>query len=652
MEMSDYIIEMPPPISITPNESGNLGEYERVLAEIYSKTTYSENELASLYLPEKLSPVDLANRLRVPLKSNVLQDIDLSLTPYLIDPISLIGDPISRFIAMIAPTQSGKTVFLQVAVAHTIDQNPGTLIYILPDENNGKAAMKEKIIGMIEETDWLMAHVTKKMSVTKIELDNMTIWPGWAGSLGTLSSKPAKVIILDEVRLMPLTIKQESNAIKLAEDRLTTFAEFGQANCYVVSTPSVKGDLIYSQMEVRGTLTVHWMVKCKDCYRHFQADFFKHMKWDIGADDAFIQCPFCKNKLEEGKHKRILNSSGGYGTNKMSGAKELPSIKSTRQERMVFRFDSLVSPFRSTHKIVTEFYRTKGIISDYKNFWQGWLAKFWENDVSKTSEKGLKSRIKKGHIKGDVPLGTKFLTAGVDCQDDGFYVTVFAWVGEKECYLVDGFKIEIDMHQAAWKKVRETLKLRLDERTWNGWAVCAWGIDVGDTEFLRLLMDATSEFTKCYRIVGKVQNQTATIVYKKDTDTYRINKDPYLEETEKHQLTDQFHLYENIEDDFILQYIGARKTEEIHPKTGLTIVVWKKVGQNDYRMAAVYAYECLDFTIFETFTLRDMLNKDGYINNPAIKRIKVKTTKISESTNSGIPDYKPMKTSDYWEDIL
>jgi phage terminase large subunit GpA-like protein len=101
-----------------------------------------------------------------------------------------------------APTQSGKTVFLQVAIADMIDQDPGPAMYILPDENTSEKLLQEKIIDVINSSPFLTAHKTSRVwdiNKSEIYLDNMSIRPAWAGSLATISSLPEKRVFLDDV---------------------------------------------------------------------------------------------------------------------------------------------------------------------------------------------------------------------------------------------------------------------------------------------------------------------------------------------------------------------------------------------------------------------------------------------------------------------
>ena len=301
----------------------------------------SQGELDILYLPKRLSALEVCDKIRIPQKSNFMNKIDIALTPYLKLPISLIGKSSVQYIFIIAPTQSGKTVFLQVSVADCIDQDPGTLVYILPDEKSGRKAIKEKIIGMIRETPELYKHVgsVRDLSTTGIHLDNMSIYPGWAGSLATMSSIAAKKVIWDEIRLMELSKGNESNALKLGSDRLTTYLHLGLGQGYGVSTPSIEGDLLHQQLDVPGTLVAKWAVQCTNCGKVQILDFFTHI-----SKDGLCLCLSCKNPFRDDDNKKQTNSTGRYVIeDKERGLLDLPN---DIPQRVVFWFTSMDIPFR------------------------------------------------------------------------------------------------------------------------------------------------------------------------------------------------------------------------------------------------------------------------------------------------------------------
>jgi len=261
-----------------------------------------------------------------------------------------------------------------------IDQDPGPALYILPDEKTGKRHFQKKVVDIVKESPDLAFHLTqykKDVSKAGLELENMTVYLGWAGSLATLSSFAMKRVFLDEVRLMPLTQGAESNAIKLAGDRLTTYMDMGLAQGYMVSSPSVEGDLLHQQLGINGTTVLYWKVPCPHCGKYQYLRFFTHIKFDAKKEQAFCHCQFCDGIFTDSDRKMSWNDEGVWAPESANVSENgLCETDVGLKERVFFRYNSLVSPFRSFQQIWREFMQTKDKLHDYKNFWQCWLAEF------------------------------------------------------------------------------------------------------------------------------------------------------------------------------------------------------------------------------------------------------------------------------------
>lgn len=578
---------------------------------------FSRAELDELYLPERLSPLVVAEKIRLSPDSNVLSEIDLELTPYLKLPISLIGVNRFEWIFILAPTQSGKTVFLQTAIADTIDQDPGTLIYVLPDQVLAKKSVKEKLISMIKWTPDLAKHATDRfsLSMTQVTLDHMTIYPAWGGSLATLSSIPAKRVILDEVRLMPLEIGNESNAIKLAADRLTTYKAMSLAQGYAVSTPSIEGDLLHQQLSVSGTTVLRWNVVCQNCGKVQVLDFFTNMFYK--DNKAYCKCKACGHLFDDSDKKRKMNSTGFYT---ISGSSEPVNFDNLKGNRIFFWYDSLVSPFRSFDAIYTEFFQSKDKVHDYKNFIQCWLARFWVNDVSKTSVANLKTCFIEEPM-GLVPDWTKVITAGVDTQDEGFYLVVRAFGSARRSRVLKVMYIPCSMHIADFEMIYEKLSYEIEQAVFsdkNGrkWKIAMWAIDTGGHR-TKQVYAACDLMDRVIKVKGSSPKQMTTIKYNSEINLYLVKTNEYLEETE--ELANigggLFELPATVGDDFMNQWCNKRKVKEKNKKTGVETVIWKNIGQNDYRMADIHSFICLDIPT-DIGTFRSEIEKDGFQYNP------------------------------------
>ena len=572
-----------------------------------------QEELSWLQIPERIPAIEVANKIRFPLKSNVLSRVDFNLTPYLKEPISLIGDSKVRYIGIVAPTQSGKTVFLQVALADMIDQDPGSALYILPDEKMGKKTLQEKIIAIIKESPSLAKHMTgraRDISRTSVALDHMTIYPGWAGSLASLSSFPMKRVFWDEVRLMPLTTGAESNAIKLGGDRLTTYFDMGIGQGYMVSSPSVEGDLLHQQLSIKGTEVKVWQVPCLSCGTFQQLDFFKNVKYDKKNFRPRCLCKNCGKEFKDDDKKVSWNTLGKYVS---TGSPKLAA------DRVFYRWDSMVSPFRSFTAIWNEFIQTKDKLHDYKNFYQCWLGKFWVDDISKTNAISLKERCLNYNTQ-TVPEGVKLVTAGIDTQDNGFVVEVRGFGTGKCSWLIDQFFISCDMSTSTDAEIIKLFTRDIFSRVYlkedgEQWAISIAAIDSGGHRTLELYR-VIHHFPKLFMIKGRnTQNTTIVMSAKATVPLYLVRTHEYLQETEDLAASSLFFLPQNITEDYCNQFCNIRKTLKLNKVNGDKQITWKKVGRCDYRMACVHTFICLDI-VTDRGVLRHEVEKEKFEFNP------------------------------------
>lgn len=594
------------------------------------------------------------------MKSNILDTIDLTLTPYLKTPISLIGDTRIQWIIALAPTQSGKTVLLQVAVADAVDQDPGPMLYLLPDENMGKKNLQEKVINMLVASPELATHFTgriRDLSKSGIELDNMTIMPGWAGSLATTSSIPQKRVCIDEARLMKLTVGNESNAIQTGEDRLTTYFKMGLGQGYIVSSPSVEGDLLNNQLDVANTSVWRWKVPCPNCSKFQVLDFFKNIVWSEKEERARCLCQFCGAEFTDKNDKRDWNNMGVYcrlienEDGKWEdtyideeGNAEYPFEISSR---MAFWWGSMDSPFRTFHMIWNKYVQTKDKLHDYKHFIQCWLAQFWQEDVSKTSISHLKTHCKP-YDKGDVPSQVKVLTLGIDTQDDGLYCVVRGFGAKKYSALIDEYFISCPIDDTSETELIKIItrdvmgKIYLGEN--SSWTIGLAAIDTGGHRTKELYRLAAN-FPKLLLIKGR-DTQNTRYSYNKELNLYLVRTCEYLEETEIKCNSDEFVLPRNVSNDYLMQFCNSRKVKEYNKRTGEEKVIWKKIGRNDFRMADVHAWICLDIPTSRG-VFRNEVEKEEFKYNPFSEKQEL-AKKRSERIYKDDDEQGFVNTNNWW----
>jgi phage terminase large subunit GpA-like protein len=633
----------------------------RVKKTIKKKFKLSRKEAKLFSLPERFPATEVVNFVKISGTTNIMDRISLDLTPYIIDPLSLVGVRGIETVGIIGPTQGGKSVFLQLVVADTISQDPGTLIYTFPDEKSAKKAIEDKIVGMVKRTPELWDKVaepkSKNLSVSLMRFVDMIIQPAWGGSLGTLSSTPAKRAIIDEARLLPLAIGAESNVFELLRDRLTTFLQKGMGQLFPVSTPSVEGDLLHQQTEKPFTTVLHLHSQCPNCNKYQVLDFFKNVKWDQpDASDAKCYCKYCgEPSFVDDDQKIGWNINSKYAPFDPNGANWegqtfIPDKHQFigRNKHVYFWFNSLNSPFRSFTRIAQKFLEVRAKPHDYKNFIQAWLAQFWKISTSNLTSQALKER-RIDLPRGVVPHWCKVITAGADTQDNGFYVTFRAHGSCRQTHLIDHVFIPCDMNSTIVKDVAKTLREQVEERVFSSeegekWQVGRWSFDTGGHRENEM-KSVVEYLSKATRIKGRNSQQAVSLQPSSNIPGLWFARTyEYLESTENECTKKYWTLHSDIDDDYSSQFLAAKKIVEFDKKTNIKKVTWGKDGQTDYRMAEIHNFITLDLP-FSNSTLRRYLEEEGWKYNPydLTRRSNESEKREIESTNGLEGSYYSME---------
>jgi hypothetical protein len=226
--------------------------------------------------------------------------------------------------------------------------------------------------------------------------------------------------------------------------------------------------------------------------------------------------------------------------------------------------------------------------------------------------------------------------AGVDTQDNGFYVTVRAFGDQRRTRVVTSFFIEHSMHIATGESIHELFKAQIEDVVYSTargekWKIAMWAIDTGGHR-TKQVYEACDLCERVVKVKGSTPLQSVTIKYNSDINLYLVRTYEYLEETEllSELGGSLYELPSNISEDFLYQWCNIRKVKERNKKTGDEKTIWKKVGQCDYRFADIHSFICLDIeTDFGTF--RTELEKDDFKYNPYEFKLKVEEKQIQEN---------------------
>jgi hypothetical protein len=231
------------------------------------------------------------------------------------------------------------------------------------------------------------------------------------------------------------------------------------------------------------------------------------------------------------------------------------------------------------------------------------------------------------------------LTCGIDTQDTGLYCVTRGWGSEKKTILIDEFFLRCDKQEQYTDDARE-LKILFERdifgRIYRGigkqWKVAVTAIDTGGHR-TRAVYLAGSNFRRLIMVKGASRLQNATITFSKVDGLYLVRTDEYLEETDQRANSHDFILPDNVSKDYLSQFCNKRRVELQNKKTGELTVIWKQIGQCDFRMAEVHAFICLDIPS-DRGVFRARIEEPDFKFNPVEENLGIQQVL---STSSDLP---------------
>ncbi len=399
-------------------------------------------------------------------------------TPYLAGIMDASFHPAVRRIVICAAPQTGKSESVYNCIAVAIDQDPGPVLMVYPDEKTSDDNCADRIQPMIRKSPRLRSYMTgieDDFGKKGIKLVHMPIYFGWARSASSLANKPCKYAINDEVDKYPETTgRKETTPILLTQARLTTY--IGQEKHWLLSTPTVENGPIWKEYLGAQVRFDYWVV-CPFC-RTRQQMVFAQIKWRhqqtpaadgrchsedperIEAEGlAWYECPHCGAAWNE-YDRDLAVRAGGWrervGVDPEAETAPPPGLgleeclKRKRPAKIAFHIPSWLSTFVPFGKVAASFLRGIGDIQEFKDFCNKHKAEPWRPAVvSKSQAEVLAARC--DLPPQTVPERAIALTAGVDVQQHGFWFAVRAWAPDLTSWLVHyGFL-------ATWEDVERLL---------------------------------------------------------------------------------------------------------------------------------------------------------------------------------------------------
>lgn len=330
-------------------------------------------------------------------------------------------------IVLMASSQVGKSEVELNMIGYVIDNDPGPILYVQPNEKVAEDYSKRRVAPMINACPTLRGKVFKAKGRDSSNTITMKTFPGGslsiigANSPSDLSSKPIRYLFMDETDRFPPSAGTEGDPQKLAERRTETFRH--NRKIVKTSSPTTKGRSNIEADYYMGTQE-EWQTECPHCHSYSFIRFsdIKFEKEESRGRDgetnyrvkkAAWQCPACKREFGEHETKRLP----AKWVSKNPKAAE-NGIRS-------FRLNAFASPWSDWKAIVLEFLYAKNDPEKLQVVYNTIFGESWEVRVKNGLAEKLYSR--REHYDAEVPKGVLVLTMGVDTQDNRLEYEVVGW---------------------------------------------------------------------------------------------------------------------------------------------------------------------------------------------------------------------------------
>jgi len=384
---------------------------------------FIENALKTLKPPEKMNMSDWAEKHRIlDTKSSAIPGPwRNSVTPYLIGIMDEFNNVQTEEIIFVKPTQVGGTEVLQNALGYFVMQDPSPCMVVYPSQDLAEHVSENRLQKMFEVSKSMAEKfLPNKSEMLELQFEGMFVTLEGANSPASLSSKPIRYLLLDEVDKYPGASKKEADPIRLSRERTKTFSN---RKIFMASTPTLRTGHIWKAKE-DADVVKHYKVPCPHCGEFIELKF-KNIRWAKKeevesladrAETARYVCQECGCFITD-KHKAQMLREGRW---------EIVTQRTKFPRKVCFWMNTLYSPFVRFSEIAKEYLTTKDDPEAYQNFINSWMAEPWEDTKLKTNADMVLERQTEFN-ENIVPDWAVMLTAGVDVQETSLYWTIRAW---------------------------------------------------------------------------------------------------------------------------------------------------------------------------------------------------------------------------------
>lgn len=433
--------------------------------------------------PEQISVTDAAERYMMVEVAGSWQRYDRRVAPYMIEPQDMARSRRYTAVAVVAPSQCGKTKAIEVIANYAVTCDPMPVQIIHMSQTDRDAWVEEKLNATIEHSPELRARLGRgkdDSTFSRKRFRGMRMALGYPTSR-QLSARTQGMVLLTDLDHMPVLLgpadNPEGTPFKMARNRVRTYMSRGcvwaeSTPAFPVSDSDWRPNLTVPHMlpPVSAGIVAHynegtrgrWYWECPHCRDEFEPRFDR-LRYDDALDPhaagerAEMECPHC-GALIDHKQKIALNRAaiegrGGWRHEGEDGsAVPIDSALVRRSSIASYALNGAAAAFMTWAEMVEDYEISKARAENTGD--DADLATFYYTKVGvpfMRQDRGAKGDFSardlmdaaKPHARGVAPSWTRFITVSADVQATRFPVQVTAWGVAGERMVIDRF----DLHK-------------------------------------------------------------------------------------------------------------------------------------------------------------------------------------------------------------
>ena len=379
--------------------------------------------------------------------------------PYERGIMDAISDPTVPRVVVQKAAQLGITdAAILNTVGFHITEDPCPILVVQPTVEMAEAFSTDRLAPMLRDTPVLRGKVSEARSRDSQNTLRRKAFPGGyvalggANSAATLSGRPVRVVLLDDVDRYPASAGTEGNPLQLAIARASAFYN---RKIVIVSSPGIAG-ISHVEREMALTTCEFWYLPCPMCH------VAQILEWDrIDFDTLTHGCLACRERFE--KFEWLA------GTGEWRAHRPIDE-RGNKVMARGFYVSGLVNPWVEWDILRDEFVRAtranaEGDVELLKAFKNTRLGLLHQDEGTKIK---IDLYLRRELYAAEVPDGVVVITAGVDVQESSLHADIIGWGRGRENWHLDYVTIPGDPRTAEpWEM--------LDEAVYNRTFTCSDG---------------------------------------------------------------------------------------------------------------------------------------------------------------------------------